>query len=41
MDDTAIAMMFRKRPWDEAEADIAKLWKENGLELIFSGAKKE
>lgn len=41
MDDTAIAMMFRKRPWDEAEADITKLWKENGLELVFPGAKKE
>jgi hypothetical protein len=41
MDDTAIAMMFRKRPWKEAEEDIAKLWKEKGLELIFPGAKNE
>ena len=41
MDDTAIAMMFRKRPWDETEADIAKLWKEKGLDLIFPGAKNE
>ena len=41
MDDTAIAMMFRKRPWKEAEEDIAKLWKVKGLELIFPGAKNE
>ncbi|MEN8774822.1 MAG: SHD1 domain-containing protein [Akkermansiaceae bacterium] len=41
MDDTALAMIFRKRPWDEVEADMTKLWGENGLELVFPGAKKD
>lgn len=37
---TASAMIFRKRPWAEVEADLTKLWGENGLKVVFPGGKE-
>lgn len=39
-DDTT-RKIFRERPWQEVEADIAKAWAEHGLKLVFPGAKEE
>ncbi|MFT7303835.1 MAG: hypothetical protein ACI8UZ_002678 [Akkermansiaceae bacterium] len=37
----ATAMIFKERPWAEVEADITRFWKEQGLKLVFPGAKEE
>ena len=33
--ETATALVFRKRPWDEVQADLIKLWAANKLPVVF------
>lgn len=40
MAETATAMIFRKLPWAEVEADITKLWGVQGLKVTFPGGKE-
>lgn len=39
MGETATAMLFRKRPWSEVEADMTSLWKKEGLKVVFPQKK--
>lgn len=41
MGDTATAMIFGKRPWPEVEADLTKLWEEQGLKVVFDAGDKK
>ncbi len=40
MAETATAMIFQKRPWADVEADMTKLWGEEGLKVVFPGGKE-
>ena len=33
--ETATGLIFRKKPWDEVQEDLIKLWAENKLPVVF------